>query len=418
MIIGNGGAELGVRGYVSAYDAETGALVWRFYTVPGDPSQPYEQPELAEAAKTWDPSGEYWKVGGGGTVWNAIAYDPSLDLLYVGTGNGSPWSKHIRSPNGGDNLYVCSILALRPDTGELVWHYQTTPGDKWDYTSTQDIVLADLAIGGAPRKVLLHAPKNGFFYVIDRETGVPISAKPFATVTWATGVDPATWRPIEVPNLDYRDSVVEIRPSPIGAHNWQSMSFNPETGLVYIPVNDVPWFFRLDPAYQYQPGAWNTGYDPTVADAFPRELVSGHLLAWDPVAQKEVWRAQYTGPWNGGTLTTAGNLVFQGTAHGTFAAYRASDGERLWETPAGTGIVAAPISYELDGVQYVAVMAGWGGAFALARRRRGEPRQACAAIRTAGACSSTAPAARRCCRCRRRSSASSRRCPFRSTPRS
>jgi quinohemoprotein ethanol dehydrogenase len=365
VIIGNGGAELGVRGYVSAYDADTGAQVWRFYTVPGDPSQPYETPELAKAAKTWDPSGQYWKQGGGGTVWNAIAFDPELDLLYVGTGNGSPWSKHVRSPKGGDNLFLSSVLALRPDTGQLVWYYQETPGDMWDYTATQDIVLADLAIAGKPRKVLLHAPKNGFFYVIDRATGVPISAKPFATVNWAKRIDPKTWRPVETPNLDYRKKAVEIRPSPLGAHNWQSMSFDPQTGLVYIPVNEIPFFFKLDPTFRYQPGTWNVGYDMAVADAFPREMVSGHLLAWDPVAQKEVWRAQYVSPWNGGTLATAGNLVFQGTAHGTFAAYRANDGVPLWEAQAGTGIVAAPISYQLDGIQYVAVMAGWGGAFAL-----------------------------------------------------
>jgi quinohemoprotein ethanol dehydrogenase len=365
VIIGNGGAELGVRGYVSAYDAETGAQVWRFYTVPGDPTQPYESPALETAAKTWDPSGEYWKQGGGGTVWNAVAFDPELDLLYVGTGNGSPWSKHFRSPKGGDNLYLCSILALRPDTGELVWHYQTTPGDMWDYTSTQDIVLADLAIDGTPRKVLMHAPKNGFFYVLDRATGVPISAEKFAVANWAERIDPKTWRPVETPNLDYRTGPVEIRPAPIGAHNWQSMSFNPKTGLVYIPVNEIPFFFRIDPQFKYQPGAWNVGYDLAVADAFPREMVSGHLLAWDPIAQREVWRAQYVSPWNGGTLSTAGNLVFQGTAHATFAAYRASDGAPLWESPAGTGIVAAPVTYELDGVQYVAVMAGWGGVFAL-----------------------------------------------------
>jgi quinohemoprotein ethanol dehydrogenase len=366
VIIGNGGAEFGVRGYVSAYDAESGEQVWRFYTVPGDPALPYEQPELAWAAKTWDASVEYWKIGGGGTVWNSVSYDPGLDLLYVGTGNGSPWSRYVRSPGGGDNLFVCSILALRPDTGELVWYYQTTPGDNWDYTSTQDLVLADLEIGGKPRKVLLHAPKNGFFYVIDRITGVPISAEPFAEVTWAYGIDPVSWRPVEVPDLDYRQRVVTIKPSPHGAHNWQSMSFNPKTGLVYIPVHEVPYFFHIDPDWKFQKGTWNLGYDFTVADSFPREFVSGHLLAWDPVAQKEVWRVPYAGPWNGGTLTTAGNLVFQGTARGTFAAYRATDGKRLWETPAGTGIVAAPVTYELDGEQYVAVMAGWGGAFALA----------------------------------------------------
>jgi quinohemoprotein ethanol dehydrogenase len=363
VIIGNGGAELGVRGYVSAYDAQSGALVWRFYTVPGDPAKPFEHPELEAAAKTW--TGEWWSVGGGGTVWDSIAYDPALDLLYVGTGNGSPWSRHVRSPGGGDNLFVCSILALRPDTGRLVWHYQTTPADTWDYTSTQHMILADLEIGGRTRQVLMQAPKNGFFYVLDRATGEFISAQPFATVTWAKGIDPQTGRPIEVPGLDYRERAVEVKPSPIGAHNWQPMSYHPGTGLVYIPVNEIPFFFRLDPDYAYRPGAWNIGYDKAVIDSFPRELVSGHLLAWDPVQQREAWRVQYAGPWNGGTLATAGNLVFQGTAHGTFAAYRASDGTRLWETPAGTGIVAAPITYSLDGEQYVAVMAGWGGAFAL-----------------------------------------------------
>ncbi|MBW2240905.1 MAG: PQQ-dependent dehydrogenase, methanol/ethanol family [Deltaproteobacteria bacterium] len=364
VILGNGGAEFGVRGYVSAYDWETGELVWRFYTVPGDPSQPFEHAELEAAAKTW--TGEWWKVGGGGTVWDSIAYDPELDLLYVGTGNGSPWSRYVRSPGGGDNLYVSSILALRPDTGKLVWYYQNTPGDNWDFTSTQHIMLAELEIDGRERRVLMQAPKNGFFYVLDRETGELISAEAYAKVTWAKGIDKKTGRPIEVEGLDYRNTVVEVYPSPHGAHNWHPMSFNPQTGLVYIPANEIPYFFKLDPEYEYKPGAWNLGYDFTVADSFPREVVSGHLLAWDPVAQKEVWRAQYTSPWNGGTLSTAGNLVFQGTAHGTFVAYRASDGKQLWETPAGTGIVAAPMTYELDGAQYVAVMAGWGGAFALA----------------------------------------------------
>jgi quinohemoprotein ethanol dehydrogenase len=363
VIVGNGGAELGVRGYVSAYDAEAGHLRWRFYTVPGEPSKPFESPALEAAAATW--TGEWWKVGGGGTVWDALAYDPELDLLYVGTGNGSPWSRYIRSPEGGDNLYVCSILALRPETGELVWHYQTTPGDNWDFTSTQHLLLADLPIGGVTRKVLMQAPKNGFFYVLDRETGELLSADPFVEVTWAKRVDLATGRPVEADGLDYRERMVEVKPSPFGAHNWQPMSYNPNTGLVYIPAQEVPYFFRLDKEWRHRMGAWNTGADPTVADAFPRALVSGHLLAWDPVAKKEVWRAQYTLPWNGGTLTTAGNLVFQGTAHGTFAAYRATDGKLLFEAPAGTGVIAPPITYELDGEQYVALMAGWGGAFAL-----------------------------------------------------
>jgi quinohemoprotein ethanol dehydrogenase len=364
VIIGNGGAEFGVRGYVSAYDAETGSLVWRFYTVPGDPAQPFESPELEAAAATWK-GGQWWKVGGGGTVWDSMAYDPELDLLYVGTGNGSPWSRHVRSPGGGDNLFLCSILALEPDDGTLVWHYQTTPGDTWDYTSTQHILLADLVIDGRPRKVLMQAPKNGFFYVIDRATGELISAKPYVQVSWATEVDPRTGRPVVAPGADYREKTVEIRPSTLGGHNWHPMSFNPQTGLVYIPAQEIPIVHGLDSEWKYRPGAWNTGTDFTLVDSFPREIVSGHLLAWDPVAQKEVWRVQYPGPWNGGTLTTAGNLVFQGTARGSFAAYRASDGKLLWEAPAGTGIVAAPVSFELDGVQHVAVMAGWGGAFAL-----------------------------------------------------
>ncbi len=363
VIIGNSGAELGVRGYVSAYDAENGHLDWRFYTVPGDPSRPFESPALAAAAKTW--TGEWWKVGGGGTVWDALAFDPELDLLYVGTGNGSPWSRYVRSPGGGDNLYLSSILALRPDTGELVWHYQNTPGDNWDFTSTQHLLLADLALGGSQRQVLMQAPKNGFFYVLDRKTGELLSADPYVTVTWAKGVDLATGRPIEAEGLDYREQTVEVKPAPFGGHNWQPMSYNPKTGLVYIPAQEIPYFFRLDKEWKYRAGAWNTGADPTVADDFPRNLVSGHLLAWDPVAKQEVWRAQYTLPWNGGTLSTAGNLVFQGTAHGSFAAYRATDGKLLFEAPAGTGIVAPPITYELDGVQYVAVMAGWGGAYAL-----------------------------------------------------
>ncbi len=365
VIIGNGGAELGVRGYVSAYDAASGELVWRFYTVPGDPSQPVESPALEKALPTWT-GDQWWKIGGGATVWDAIAFDPELDLLYVGTGNGSPWSRHIRSPQGGDNLYVSSILALRPDTGELVWYYQTTPGDTWDYTSTQHILLADLTLDGAPRKVLMQAPKNGFFYVLDRATGELLSAKNYVEVTWATGIDPATGRPIEAKDLDYRNKTQTIKPSPLGGHNWQPMSFSPRTGLVYIPANDIAWAFGLDKPFIYRPGSWNTGTDPTTGDAIPRGDVSGKLIAWDPVNQREAWSVPYPGPWNGGTLSTAGNLVFQGTAHGTLAAYDATTGGKaLWEMPAGTGVMAAPVTYQVDGVQYVAVMAGWGGAFGL-----------------------------------------------------
>jgi quinohemoprotein ethanol dehydrogenase len=415
VIIGNGGAELGVRGYVSAYDPATGALVWRFYTVPGDPAQPFESPALAEAVKTW--TGEWWKMGGGGTVWDSLAYDPELDLLYVGTGNGSPWSRHARSPQGGDNLYVCSILALRPDTGELVWHYQTTPGDTWDFTSTQHMILADLTIDGAPRKVLMQAPKNGFFYVLDRTNGKLISAEKFAEATWASAIDKKTGRPVETPAARYtnKDDLIEIRPSPHGAHNWQPMSFNPTTGLVYIPAHEIPYFFKRDPNFKYLPGAWNLAIDMNVGERFPRELVSGHLLAWDPIAQKEVWRAQYTSPWNGGTLTTAGNLVFHGTAHGTFAAYRATDGKLLFEAPAGTGIVAAPVTYRVDGEQYVTVMAG-GAARSPSRRATRRPPRASSTTRDASSPGSSAEP--RSSRRRRCWSSRSRRSRPSSIPRS
>jgi PQQ-dependent dehydrogenase (methanol/ethanol family) len=361
VIIGNGGGEYGVRGYVSAYDAESGTLAWRFYTVPGDPSKGFESPVMEQAAKTW--TGEWWKLGGGGTVWDSFSYDPDLDLLYVGTGNGSPWNQRLRSPDGGDNLFLSSILALRPDTGELVWHYQTTPGESWDYTATQHMVLTDLTIGGQPRKVLMQAPKNGFFYVLDRATGALISAAPYTEMNWATGVDLKTGRPIEAPNARYLKPDL-IRPGPLGGHNWQPMSFNPHTGLVYIPAQDNAFGYADDQKFTYRPDAWNTGVDfaqargPAGATRVPP---TGFLLAWDPVAQKERWRVSYPHMWNGGTLTTAGNLVFQGTADGRFVAYRADTGERVWDMAVGSPISAAPVTYELDGTQYVAVMAAWGG---------------------------------------------------------
>ncbi|MGM4918529.1 PQQ-dependent dehydrogenase, methanol/ethanol family [Tardiphaga sp. 813_E8_N1_3] len=374
VVIGNGGAEYGVRGYVTAYDAETGNQAWRWFTVPGDPAKPFEDDSMAAAAKTWDPAGKYWINGGGGSAWDTITFDPDLNMVYIGTGNGSPWNRNLRSPGGGDNLYLGSIVALNADTGKYLWHYQETPGDNWDYTSTQPMILADLTIDGAPRKVVLHAPKNGFFFVIDRTNGKFISAKNFVDVNWATGYD-ASGRPIEVPEARSPDKSFDSIPGPFGAHNWHPMSFNPQTGLVYLPAQGVPLNLTGEKTLvQNAPGSnkfggttgWNVGFSLNAEP--PKNPPFGRLIAWDPVKQKEAWRAEYIAPWNGGTLTTAGNLVFQGTADGRFIAYNAKTGEKLWETPVGTGVVAAPATYMVDGVQYVSVAVGWGGVFGITQR--------------------------------------------------
>jgi quinohemoprotein ethanol dehydrogenase len=357
VFIGNGGAEFPVRGYLSAYDAADGRLLWRFYTVPAGPSGPFEHPELERAAATWDPDSD-WQTGGGGTVWDSMAYDPELDLLYVGTGNGAPWARDKRSPKGGDNLFLASILALRPDSGELAWHYQTTPGDNWDYTATQHIVLADLVIDGAPRKVLMQAPKNGFFYVLDRVTGELLSAGKFAFMNWASHVDMTTGRPVETGLADYREHDRWVFPSPAGAHNWQPMSYSPDTGLVYIPVRDIGWVFspRFDTFFTL--GVTNLD-ELSKGQSLPK--TSGHVRAWDPVAQRMTWEFPIATIWNGGLLSTAGGLVLFGTAEGDFFALDARNGSVLKKIFFGTGVIAPPVSYELDGVQYVAVMAGWGG---------------------------------------------------------
>ena len=374
VIIGNGGADIGVRGFVSAYDAETGKQVWRFYTVPGDTSKPFESKALEMAATTWN-GGQWWKVGGGGgTVWDSITYDQDLDLLYIGVGNGAPWNREIRSPGGGDNLFLSSIVAVRPDTGEYVWHYQTTPGESWDYTATQHMILADLEIEGKVRKVIMQAPKNGFFFVLDRTTGEFISAEKYTKVTWASHVDPDTGRPVENPGIRYIDKTSVLYPGSLGGHSWHPMSYSPDTGLVYIPVQEIPAAYTAKADFKYNANQWNTGVDTADSgmsdDKATREVVMkmihGNITAWDPVAQKERWKVQHNNMGNGGLLSTAGNLLFQGNAEADFVAYRADTGERLWSTPAQTGIVAAPISYAIDGEQYIAVMAGWGGIFAVA----------------------------------------------------
>jgi PQQ-dependent dehydrogenase (methanol/ethanol family) len=374
VIIGNGGAEYGVRGYITAYDAESGKQAWRWFTVPGDPSKPFEDESMAKAAKTWDPAGRWWEAGGGGTAWDSMTFDPELNLMYVGTGNGSPWARNKRSPAGGDNLYLASIVALNPDTGKYAWHYQETPGDNWDFTSTQPMILADLTIGGKPRKVILHAPKNGFFFVIDRTNGQFISAQNFVDVNWASGYD-KDGRPIETEIARVADRPREIIPSPYGARNWHPMSYNPQTGLAYMPVQGVPvnlldnkdWKFNAaSPLEPHSNLGWNLGMFANAEP--PKSTPFGRLVAWDPIAQKERWRVEQVSPWNGGTLTTAGNLVFQGTADGRFVAYDARDGKKLWEAPTGTGVIAAPSTFLVDGKQFVSIAVGWGGVYGLAAR--------------------------------------------------
>ena len=370
VLIGNGGTEHGAtRGYVTAYDAETGEQAWRFYIVPGNPADGFESAAMEMAAKTW--TGEWWKFGGGGNAWHGFTYDPELDQLYIGTGNGSPWNQKIRSPGGGDNLFLSSIVALDPDTGEYRWHYQTTPGETWDYNSNMDIVLADLAVGGDTVKAILHAPKNGFFYVLDRRTGKLISADPFAEVTWATKVDLATGRPVENPDARYMNGVATVAPGTAGAHTWHAMSYNPGTGLVYIPT--IHRAMEMADTGMNLP-AWRSpdwkadipgdGFGVRIVSTMTSRLdgVKGSLQAWDPVQRRRVWEVPLPGFWNPGTLTTAGNLVFQGRADGRFVAYNAATGDELWRHDLGLGISAPPITYAVNGRQYVALLVGWGAA--------------------------------------------------------
>ena len=371
VLIGNGGAEFDARGFVTAYDAATGEQVWRFYTVPGDPALPFENPILEQAVETWN--GEWWKYGGGGTAWDAISYDPELNLVYIGVGNGTPWNRRLRSPGGGDNLFLASIVALDADTGDYVWHYQTAPGDTWDFTATQHIMLADLEIDGEPRKVLMQAPKNGFFYVIDRINGELLSAEPFVDVNWAMYIDMNTGRPVEAPNARYQDGEFASSPAAPGGHNWHPMAYHPGTGLVYIPAQDLPWVYKEVEEFEFSKVTVNSGLDPVIAsmpedpaiqkEAF--ELLKGYLLAWDPVKQQARWTVEHPIAWNGGVLATAGNLVFQGTSHGEFVAYAADSGARLWAHDTQTAVLAGPVTYQVDGKQYVAVMAGNGTAFGI-----------------------------------------------------
>ena len=353
VIIGNGGADYGARGFVTAYDAATGKLAWRFYTVPGSPEENRGNPAMERAARTW--TGEYWKTGTGGTVWNGITFDPELGRIYIGVGNAGPYDPAMRSPGGGDNLYLTSIVALDADTGEYVWHYQINPREGWDYKATANIITATLAIDGKPRKVLMQAPTNGFFYVIDRETGKLLSADKIGKVTWAERIDLDTGRPVEAANIRYETGETTIFPGMLGAHNWQAMSFSPKTGLVYIP------YMQIGGRYTKRQGStspFNLEFHTVVEEAADGK---GALLAWDPLAKRPRWKVQHDFMWNGGTLATSGNLVFQGTADGWFSAYDARSGQRLWRSNVGNGTVAAPMSYSVRGRQYVSVLVGYGG---------------------------------------------------------
>jgi quinohemoprotein ethanol dehydrogenase len=393
IIIGVSGGEYAVRGFFSAYDAETGKLAWKFYTVPGDPSKPFENPALACAAKTW--SGEWWKIGGGAPVWNGLAYDPDSDIVYVGTGQPGPWTEVSRGP--GDNLYADCILAVRGATGQLVWYYQTVPGDDWDYDNIADLMLADLKINGTTRKVIMQAPKDGFFYVLDRRTGELLSADPWVTVTWASGVNLRTGRPVVNPEARYGKEGVSVMPGPGGGHVWPPWSFNPTTGLVYIP-STIGGAYNYAANLDFKPtlpdigpsgrglmnmgtafggggrggtgrgaGA-NAGTPPAAPPAPPTPPVSaipsigpegrGNILvAWDPVAKTERWRGLAAGYNQGGTLATAGNLVFS-SVNNRLLAYRADTGDQVLDLATGLSQMGPPMTFQIDGKQYVAVAGG------------------------------------------------------------
>ena len=367
VLIGNGGTENGPsRGYVTAYDAETGRQAWRFFIVPGNPADGFEDDAMKMAAQTW--TGEWWVHGGGGNAWHGFTYDAELDTLYIGTGNGSPWNRKVRSPGGGDNLFLCAIVALNPDTGAYKWHYQTTPGETWDFNSNMDIVLADLQIDGRARKVIMHAPKNGFFYVIDRTNGKLISAEPFTTTTWATRIDRESGRPVEVDGARYENGFTTVTPGPIGAHNWHAMSFNPKTGLAYYPAQHVTATFNdkgIDASWRSTPWIGGFGVNGVfVTGPSRKDTGMSTLQAWDPVRQRIAWEIPQSGLFNPGTMTTAGNLVFQGRVDGTLRAYTADTGKEVWQYNLGLGISAPPITYAVDGKQYVAILVGYGAAMA------------------------------------------------------
>jgi len=379
VVVGNSGADLGVRGFVSAYDADTGRKLWKFFLVPGDPARGPDgeasDPVMEMAAKTWN--GQWWQLGGGGTAWDSFTYDPKLKLVYIGTGNGSPVAQHHRSPGGGDNLFLCSIVALDVETGAYRWHYQEVPGEDWDYTCTQSIVLADLPIEGKTQEVLMHAPKNGFFYVLDRRTGKLLSAKNFVPVSWASHIDLETGRPVMNAAARYGVDPVLVTPGPGGGHNWFPMAYNPDTRLAYFPAYEHWFVYALDPDFVPKKFRSNGGWGGYTGEALKKRMAlqkegdakeNARLVAWDPAKQEAAWTVPLPRHGNGGVLTTAGNLVIEGTTKQTLSIFRATDGKALWEMPVQSAPVAGPITYSIDGEQYIAVNAGWGGGAAQVER--------------------------------------------------
>ena len=368
VFIGQGSGEvIRRRGYVTAYDAETGEVDWRFYLVPGNPNEPFEHPAMEMAAKTW--GGEWWKFGGGGTAWNALVYDEELNSLYIGVGNGAPWPRAIRSPGGGDDLFLASIVSVDVESGRMNWYYQTAPGDNWDYTATQDMTLTDMVVDGVKRKVLLQAPKNGFFYVIDRTNGELLRAHPYTdAITWASHVDMETGRPVETPESNYDETPRWILPANAGAHNWEPQSWDDERGIMYFYYHDYPNFYSLDESfvktgiYKQRERGLSLGIGEgeyrraLEAQAGPRPETRGFITAFNPLTGEHVWRHELDNAFNGGVLATASGILFHPEGAGRFTVRRTDTGESIWSYETRGRFASSIMSYTVDGEQYVATL--------------------------------------------------------------